>query len=75
MREEDFLVVQWLRLRAPNLGGLGSIPGQGSRIPHASRHGKTNKQKTPVVFLYTNNDLFEKDIKETISSIIATKRI
>jgi len=27
------------------------------------------------VFLYTNNDLFEKDIKETISSIIATKRI
>ena len=25
------LVVQWLRLRAPNAGGLGSIPGQGSR--------------------------------------------
>ena len=25
----------WLRLRAPNAGGLGSIPGQGtrSRIP------------------------------------------
>ena len=25
------LVVQWLRLRAPNAGGLGSIPGQGTR--------------------------------------------
>ena len=25
------LVVQWLRLRAPNAGGLGSIPGQGAR--------------------------------------------
>ena len=25
------LVVQWIRLRAPNAGGLGSIPGQGSR--------------------------------------------
>ena len=25
------LVVQWLRLRAPNAGGLGSIPGQGIR--------------------------------------------
>ena len=25
------LVVQWLRLRAPNSGGLGSIPGQGTR--------------------------------------------
>ena len=25
------LVVQWLRLRAPNAGGPGSNPGQGSR--------------------------------------------
>ena len=25
------LVVQWLRLRAPNAGGLELIPGQGSR--------------------------------------------
>ena len=27
------LVVQWLRLHTPNAGGLGSIPGQGTR-PH-----------------------------------------
>ena len=27
----DPLVVQWLRLLAPNAGGLGSIPGQGTR--------------------------------------------
>ena len=25
------LVVQWVRLRAPNAGALGSIPGQGTR--------------------------------------------
>ncbi|TEA37693.1 hypothetical protein DBR06_SOUSAS9210008, partial [Sousa chinensis] len=25
------LVVQWLRLCAPNAGGPGSIPGQGTR--------------------------------------------
>ena len=25
------LVVQWLRLRAPNAGGAGLIPGQGTR--------------------------------------------
>ena len=25
------LVVRWLRLGAPNVGGLGSIPGQGTR--------------------------------------------
>ena len=38
-----FLVVQWVRLHAPNAGGLGSIPGLGTRshmhattkIPHA----------------------------------------
>ena len=36
------LVVQWLRLQAPNAGGLDSIPGQGTRshepqlkVPHA----------------------------------------
>ena len=26
------LVVQWLRLQAPNTEGLGSIPGQGTRF-------------------------------------------
>ena len=37
------LVVQWLRLCAPNAGGPGSIPGQGTRshvlqlkIPHSA---------------------------------------
>ena len=29
------LVVQWLRLSIPNAGGAGSIPGQGTKIPHA----------------------------------------
>ena len=27
-------VVQWLRLCFPNAGGLGSIPCQGTKIPH-----------------------------------------
>ncbi|TEA33612.1 hypothetical protein DBR06_SOUSAS3910180, partial [Sousa chinensis] len=26
------LVAQWFRLHAPNAGGLGSIPGQGTRV-------------------------------------------
>ena len=25
---------QWIRLHAPNTGGPGSIPGQGTKIPH-----------------------------------------
>ena len=29
------LVVQQLRLHAPNSGDMGSIPGQGIKIPHA----------------------------------------
>ena len=33
---QDFLVVQWLRLRDPSAGGVGSIPGQGTKIPHAT---------------------------------------
>ena len=32
------LVVQWLRLHAPNAGGLGSIPGQGTRSRMFSHH-------------------------------------
>ena len=33
---KDFPVIQWLGLRTPNAGGLGSIPGQGTRfhMPH-----------------------------------------
>ena len=30
------LAVQWLRLPAPNAGGMGSIPGQGTKIQHAA---------------------------------------
>ena len=28
-------MVQWLRLRATTAGGVGSIYGQGTKIPHA----------------------------------------
>jgi len=30
-----FLVVQWLRPHASNAGDVGSIPGQGTKIPYA----------------------------------------
>ena len=30
------LAVQWLRLHAPSAGGMGSIPDQGTKIPHAT---------------------------------------
>ena len=53
MHQGTSLVVQWLRLRAPSAGGLGSIPGRGTRshmlqlkILHASTkngHSQINK--------------------------------
>ena len=47
------LVVQWLELVAFTAGGLGSIPGRGTKILQAARQSrkktktKTHKQKTP----------------------------
>ena len=40
------LGVQWLKLHASTAGGMGSIPGQGTRIQHATRcsQKQTNKQ-------------------------------
>ena len=35
-----FLAVQWLRLRASNAGGVGSIPGQGTKILLATWHSQ-----------------------------------
>ena len=31
------LAVQWLRVHASTAGGMGLIPGQGTKIPHAVR--------------------------------------
>ena len=36
-------MVQWLRLSASNAGGMDSIPGQGTKIPHALRCGQKKK--------------------------------
>ena len=35
-----FLAIQWLRLCALRVGGMGLIPGQGTKIPHAAQIGE-----------------------------------
>ena len=35
--EGTSLVVQWLRRHILNAGGTGSIPGWGTKVPHASQ--------------------------------------
>ena len=37
-------MVQWLRLHAPNAGGTSSIPGQGTKIPHATQLSQKKKK-------------------------------
>ena len=43
------LVAQWIRLHAPNAGGLGSIPGQETRFHmHAATKSSCATTKEPV---------------------------
>lgn len=42
---ETFLAVQWLRYRS-KAGGMGSSPGQGTNIPHATWCGQKVEIKT-----------------------------
>ena len=45
MKTGTSLVVQWLRLHASNAGGMGSIPGQGTKIPQAMQCGQKIKER------------------------------
>ena len=42
---ETSLVVHLLRLCPSNAGGVGSIPGQGTEIPHAAWHSQKERKK------------------------------
>ena len=49
------LAVQWLGLHASTAGGVGSIPGQGTKIPHASQCGQKKKKKKYIyIYIYTH---------------------
>ena len=43
------LVVQWLRLCAPNAGATGLIPGRESKVPHAAQR---SQKKVYMYFIY-----------------------
>ena len=36
---------QWLRFYAPNAGGIGSIPGQKTNIPHDEQYSHKKKKR------------------------------
>ena len=49
---ETSLAVQWLRLHASNIAGTGSIPGWGSKIPHATWPKKKKKSRSQSFFFH-----------------------
>ena len=49
------LAVQWLGLWASTAGGTGSIPGQGTNMPHAMRHSQKKKRKKKAIITMVKN--------------------
>ena len=45
-------MVQWLRLSTSYAGGVGSIPGQGTKIPYAAQCGKKKKKSYQLTRSY-----------------------
>ena len=58
MKAGNFLAVQWLRLHTSNAGDKGSIPKQGTKIPHAMHYGQKKKKTPGTKSLCTPNCIF-----------------
>ena len=54
-------MVQWLGLRALNAGGVGMIPGQGTRIPYAAQCNHKVKHKRADIFKKRRGKFGNKD--------------
>ena len=57
------LVVEWLRLSASTVGGMGSISGQRTNIPSATRHNQKKKKNQYFKKERNNGRLFNKHKK------------
>ena len=56
------LVVQWLRLHTSTAAGVGSFPGQGTKIPHAAWAWPKGKKKT-IKYCWVWNIYVIKDLE------------
>ena len=50
-------MVQWLRCHGLNAEGMGSIPGEGTKIPHAMWCGQRIKNFFKISFYWSLVDL------------------
>ena len=53
MLTRTLLEVQWLRMPS-SAGGVGSIPGWGTKLPHANEAKKKKKEKRLIIFRYSH---------------------
>ena len=49
--ELEFPAVQWLRLHAATAGGMGLIPGQGTKILYVLWHSQKKKEKKFIFYI------------------------
>ena len=66
------LAVQWLRLCTSTAGGTGSIPGQGTKIPHAMQCNQKKKKKVAMINMLRT--LMEKSIQHARKKWIMFKQ-
>ena len=64
------MAVQWLRLCPSTAGGLGSIPGQGTKIPHATWYGE--KKQNSGTFDVKTCHVWYIDRAQNVAVIIIT---
>ena len=76
------LAVQWLGVLAFTAGGPGSIPGQVTKIPHATQQGQKKKNPVIIITMVTDTNIISfvsqtKRGRETLSlsHFIDTERI
>ena len=58
------LAVQWLRLCTSSAGSTGSVPGWGTKIPHAAgrvQKEKKKKKKKAIVLKFRETDPLQSD--------------
>ena len=58
--EGNCLTVQWLGLHSSTAGGPGSIPGQGTKIPQATRPKKAKNKIAIFVYQKRSNNMVQK---------------
>ena len=69
------LAVQWLRLRASNAAGAGSIPGRGNKIPHAAWHRQKKKKELNDYWVRCPNIEFSTGFHSLVYSKFCTSHV